>query len=180
VHRSVRTFLPVVGDGEAVAAAFCDDPQRWLPAARHEGPERFTFVVHAGALTRTVHARIGGPWQAGSTRWRTFAWDLAPIEGDLPPLDRLLPSLDGELGLHLEGPERSTLVLDARYQPPGGPLGAAVDSVALHRVARRTVERFLEETAARLASEALLIADGSAVSPARDAPHHHGAEPVGT
>jgi hypothetical protein len=185
VYRSVRTFLPVVGDPHAVATAFCDDPQRWLPAARREGSDRFSFPVHAGALTRIVHATLGSPWQAGATRWRTFAWDLAPVEGDIPTIDRLLPSLDGEIGVHLEDAGRTTLVLDARYHPPGGPLGAAVDTVALHLVARRTVERFLEEVAARLASEALLVVEDEPVgrepsAADRYAPDHHGAETVGT
>ena len=80
----------------------------------------------------------------------------------------MLPALDGELGIHVEESGRATLVLDARYLPPGGLLGVAVDAVALHRLARQTGQRFLEDVGvglSRLASE-------------RSSPEHAGASPV--
>jgi hypothetical protein len=172
VPRSVRTFLPVVGQPAALAAAFEDDPQRWLPAARRTGSDAWMLTLKAGALSRSVAAAIGRPWRAGATRWRTLTWDPITDDGDPSTVDRLLPSLDGELGLHLEPSGRVTLVLDARYQPPGGAFGDAVDAVALRRIARLTVERFLEEVSARLAAEALLIGDDPAI--ARDAEHDRG------
>jgi hypothetical protein len=85
-------------------------------------------------------------------------------------MDRLLPSLDGELGLHAQSGGRTTLLLDARYRPPGGALGGAFDAVAMHRLARTTVERFLEEVTARLAGEALLLDDGPTTGTGRLSP----------
>lgn len=176
--RSVRTFLPVVGEPAALTAAFEDDPQRWLPGARRTGHDAWVLALKAGALSRSVAAIIGAPWRAGSTRWRTLTWDPI-VDADAPgPATRLLPSLDGELGLHVEASGRVTLVLDARYQPPGGVVGDAVDAVGLHRLARTTVERFLEEVAARLAAEALLI--GDEVSAARDADYDRGSAALST
>jgi hypothetical protein len=174
--RSVRTFLPLVGQPSALAAAFEDDPQRWLPAARRVGPDTWTLTLRAGALARTVSAMIGRPWRAGATRWRTLTWDPIADDGDPATFDRLLPSLDGELGLHVEPSGRVTLVLDARYQPPGGAFGDAVDAVALRRLARLTVERFLEEVSARLASEALLIGDDPGIAGEHE--HERGAASV--
>jgi hypothetical protein len=175
VTRSIRTFLPVPGDPEAVASAFGADPLRWLPQARREGPGRYLMVLHAGALTREVRARVGQPWKAGATRWRSVVWDPLTEPGEPSATDRLLPSFDGELGLHLQNRGRVTLILDGRYRPPGGALGAAADAALLHRVARGTTERFLEDLAARLAAEALLVADADAharaVSARRHAPH---------
>lgn len=159
---SVRTFLPVAGDAAALAAAFDGDPDRWLPASTVGDGGRRRFTVHAGSMHRVVSASIGAPWRAGSTRWRALAWD--PIEDD-----RLLPSLDGELGLHLEPSGRATLVFDARYQPPGGMIGAAVDAVGLRRVARATVQRFLEHVSARLSAEAVMLSERSP----GDAPQQH-------
>lgn len=149
--RTVRAFLPVPGDATALRRAFVGDPGRWLPEARHTGPDRWAMTVRAGQLARTVEARVGEPWRAGGTQWRSLGWEPAADDGT----DRLLPSLDGELGLHvLEGV--ATAVLDARYHPPGGPVGAALDGVALHRVARSTAQRLLADVAAGLTAESLL------------------------
>jgi len=167
VVRTVRTFLPVSGEPAALAAAFEGEPSRWLPAARREGPDVYALKVRAGSLSRTVEATMGQPWQAGATHWRTLSWDPVGVDADAVPLERLLPCLDGEIGLHVESQGRVTLVLDARYQPPGGPIGTAVDTVALGRIARSTVERFLGDVASQLSAEALLIAD---VSPPGDTP----------
>lgn len=119
------------------------------------------MTVRAGPLSRTVIARVGAPWRVGDTLWRSLSWDPTRVKDSALPVDRFLPSLDGELGLNVSG-GRATLVLDARYRPPGGPAGAALDSVALHRVARHTLARVIADIAARLTSEALL-----ADSPAR-------------
>lgn len=156
MSTTVRTFLPVVGDVTGLVEAFEGEPRTWLPDARRDGPDHWILRVRAGALSRPVRAFLGAPWRAGPTRWRTLSWDPLPGEREAMSLDRFLPSLDGELGLHLEKDGGATLILDARYQPPGGPLGAAFDAVALHRVARHTVERFVETVAAGLAAEAAL------------------------
>lgn len=164
--RTIRTFLPVVGDPTALSDAFTGDPQRWLPGSRRDGPDTWLLLLRAGALSRTVRATVGEPWRAGGTRWRSLSWDPVPAGGEPGAIDRLLPSLDGELGLHVQPGGAVTLVFDARYLPPGGALGDAVDAVAMSRVARGTVERFLEELTAALGSEALLIGGASDDEPA--------------
>ncbi len=153
---SVRTFLPLAGSPAALLDAFDGDASRWLPVARRDGPASYTLSLRAGSLRRRVTAAVGDPWQMGATHWRSLSWDPVADDGEPAAIDRLLPSLDGELGLHVEPGGRTTLVLDARYQPPGGIIGAAADAVALRRVARATVERFLEDVAAQLGAEAVL------------------------
>jgi hypothetical protein len=161
VSRSVRTFLPVPGDPNTLATAFGGDPLRWLPQARREGPGRFSLAVRAGAMSRPVRAKLGQPWRAGTTLWRSLSWDPVGEVGEPAPLERFLPSFDGEVGLHLQREGQVTLILDGRYRPPGGSLGIAADAALLHRVARSTLERFLEDVAARLAAEALLVGDAA-------------------
>jgi hypothetical protein len=182
VSRSVRTFLPVPGDPNALASAFGGDPLRWLPQARREGAGRFAMVVRAGAMTRPVRVKLGQPWRAGSTQWRSVTWDPVGEVGEPAPVERFLPSFDGELGLHLQRSGQVTLILDGRYRPPGGSLGVAADAALLHRVARSTIERFLEDVAARLAAEALLVADdvdhAKAVSTRRRTPDQERSTPV--
>lgn len=161
--RELRTFQPIEGVAGALSAAFTADPGAWLPAATSDPRGGWVFAVHAGSLARRVRAVIGQPWHVPRTAWRSISWE--PLHaGDDTSTDRMLPPLDGELGIHVDGSGRATLVLDARYLPPGGLLGAAVDAVALHRLARQTGQRFLADVGAglnRLASQ-------------RDAPEHTG------
>ncbi|MCC5949654.1 MAG: hypothetical protein JJT89_14480 [Nitriliruptoraceae bacterium] len=154
--RTVRLFLPVTGHPDGLLAAFSGDPARWLPNARPDGPRRFVLSLRAGSFSREVRANLGSAWHAGDTSWRSVSWDPIDEDGESGLLERFLPSLDGELGLHRAGETGSTLVFDARYRPPGGQLGAAIDATMLRRVARTTVQDLLEAVTARLSAEALL------------------------
>lgn len=154
MSRSLRHFLPLEGDAAAATAMFTADPERWLPNARHVGPDRFAIDVGPDSWERSVTVTIGDPWRVGGTWWRSCSWEPVGSSGEANAVARLLPTLDAELGLSVrEG--RATLVLDGRYDPPGGRFGDAVDAVALHRVARVTADRLLADIARRLAVASL-------------------------
>jgi hypothetical protein len=88
---------------------------------------------------------------------------LADVLGELPedqdePFDGFSPAKirqyyltnpleknEKRFKLLLSDTDRATLIIDARYQPPGGLIGAAADAVALHRIARLTGERLLQD-----------------------------------
>jgi hypothetical protein len=172
--RELRTFQPLEGPAGALAAAFASDPGAWLPEPAADSTEEglpedtWVFAVHAGSLARRVRATIGQPWHVTRTTWRSVSWEPVTVNDDRTSVNRMLPPLDGELGIHADESGRTTLVFDARYLPPGGFLGAAADAVALHRLARQTGQRFLEDVGvglSRLASQ-------------RDAPEHAGTSPV--
>ncbi len=154
--RELRTFQPLEGSAGALSAAFATDPTEWIPEATTDLTGALLFVVHAGSLARRVRASIGQPWHVTRTSWRSVSWEPVTVTDEQTSINRMLPALDGELGIHVDGSGRATLVLDARYLPPGGFLGAAVDAVALHRIARQTGQRFLEDVGvglSRLASQ---------------------------
>jgi hypothetical protein len=159
VARELRTFQPLEGSAGALNAAFAADPSEWLPDATPDpadptGP--LILVVHAGSLARRVRATVGQAWHVTRTSWRSVSWEPVTVTDEQTSINRMLPALDGELGIHVDDSGRATLVLDARYLPPGGFLGAAVDAVALHRLARQTGQRFLEDVGvglSRLASQ---------------------------
>jgi hypothetical protein len=142
-------FLPLIGDADALHRALGQDPGQWLPDNRHLGEGRWTMELHGARMTRTVVAMVGRAWWAGTTQWRALSWEPLGDPEDPERVAKLLPSLDGELGLHTSG-DTVSLVLDARYRPPGGPLGAALDAIGLHRVARTTVDRLLADIGERL------------------------------
>jgi len=162
VARELRTFQPLEGSAGALTAAFAAEPSQWLPETAPDAAGDLILIVHAGSLARRVRARVGQAWHVTRTSWRSVSWEPVTVTEDQTSINRMLPALDGELGLHVDESGRATLVLDARYLPPGGFLGAAVDAVALHRLARQTGQRFLEDVGvglSRLASQ-------------RDAPEH--------
>jgi hypothetical protein len=119
MSRSLRHFLPLEVDPALATATFTGDAERWLPGARHVGPDRFTIEVGTDAIERPVTVTIGMPWHVGSTWWRSCSWEPIALGGEATPVARLLPSLDAELGLAVRD-GRATLLLDGRYDPPGG------------------------------------------------------------
>lgn len=147
----VSVFHPVVGDITAMRAAFTAAPA-WLPESRPAADDDWLISLSWGRIRRSVVVRVGEPWSGANAVWRSLSWDPATASTDRAarPLDRLLPAFDGELGLHLR-PEAPSLVIDGRYQPPGGELGAAIDELAFHRVARTTLQRLLSAIAGHLA-----------------------------
>jgi hypothetical protein len=159
VARELRTFQPLEGPAGALTAAFAADPSEWLVDASRDPADpkgRLILAVHAGSLARRVRATIGQAWHVTRTSWRSVSWEPVTITEEQTSINRMLPALDGELGIHVDESGRATLVLDARYLPPGGFLGSAVDAVALHRLARQTGQRFLEDVGvglSRLASQ---------------------------
>ena len=150
----LTAFLPVMGEPGALHRALRQDPATWLPGGTPVGEDRWRMHVRGAGISRTVSARVGDPWRSGSTLWRALSWEPLGQPDDPEQRSRLLPSLDGELGLHAPSGGTASLVLDARYRPPGGHLGVALDTLALYRVAQNTVDRLLADIAARLAATA--------------------------
>ncbi|MFP4310405.1 MAG: hypothetical protein ACLFS9_00290 [Nitriliruptoraceae bacterium] len=164
----VRVFLPLAGTPTDLVDRF-DGAPVWLPDAHPLPDDRWTTTLHGGGFRRTVAVRLGERWQAGSTHWRSISWDPAMPDRTTPSrlVEWLLPTFDGELGLHERG-EAVSLVVDGRYQPPGGGLGTAVDELALHRIARSTVEGLAAGIATLLAPA---LPDASAWEAQRDVSH---------
>jgi len=151
VAGQVSVFQPVLGDLTALRTAFESDPL-WLPDCRPSTGDDWLITVSWGRIRRSVVTRVGHPWAASDAVWRSLSWDPTTASTDRAarPLDRLLPAFDGEIGLHLR-PGASSLLIDGRYQPPGGEVGAAIDELAFHRVARTTLQSLLSAAAGRLA-----------------------------
>ena len=153
--QSVRAFLPAPGEPSELREAFLGDPGRWLPVVRQSRPGHWVVLVSGWQFARPVEIRIGEPWSLGKSSWRTMSWEPAGRAIGEGPSARLLPSLDGEIGLH-EMRGVATVIFEGRYRPPGGAVGAAADTLALHRVAQTTVERLLADVTARLCAEGML------------------------
>lgn len=156
--RSVRSFLPVGPLTSDPVTTFTGDPGRWLPGVRHVGPDRWQLDVVGLGIDRPVEMFVGDAWHVGSTWWRALRWTPLADDGDPVSVERLLPSLDAELGLARSGDTGWTLVLDGSYDPPGGVVGEALDAVALGRLARHTITGLLAAVAEQLRARDALAA----------------------
>jgi hypothetical protein len=168
--RELRAFQPLDGPSDALVTTFSTDPHAWLPDAERRLDGGWRMTVHGASWSREVHATVGAPWTVTRTTWRSLSWEPVTVAGDATTVNRMLPPLDGELGIHVDESGRATLILDARYLPPGGLFGAAADAVALHRLARRTGQRLLQDIGAGL--------QRAAVTSEGNPPQHAGASPV--
>jgi hypothetical protein len=140
----VRYYVELPLPPDQVEAGLLDAPstgcRRW--------PGRPTGAA-TGCSLRSASGR-SAPASAGASpsapaRFPTktllpFTW--RPTSGN-----GLLPDLDGDIELGPLGPGRTQLARSARYRPPLGTLGWAVDRVLLHRVAEATVKDFLDRVA---------------------------------
>lgn len=75
-----------------------------------------------------------------------LTWEPIGMEG-------LLLRLEADLEVGPLGGGRTQLAISARYRPPLGAVGRAVDRVLLHRVAEATVKDFLDRVGAAIMAE---------------------------
>lgn len=139
-----------------------DEPVEALEAVLREGPERWfpEFAMEEGHATGVLRYR-----QAGRHIERQVVVEAGPVQrfayGVTVRLEwraarhaELYPELEGHLRLERGQPAGSRLRFDARYAPPAGQVGVAVDRALMHRVARASVEDFVDRVASALADGA--------------------------
>jgi len=148
----IRYFLEIPRPSIEVEAELLCSPTEILtsPAqAADERGDRLLAEMGFGAspvrISTSVELRVGQPIRFPS---RT----VLPVSWRPTSMQRLIPSLDADIELAELGPERTQLSISARYTPPLGSLGRALDRALLHRVAEATVKDLLDRVAERLSA----------------------------
>lgn len=149
--RTITLFQPLREVAPELAAAFDSDPSAFLPEARHHGPDTWRVTLHGPGVQRDVDLHVGPVFQWADGHWRSMTWTPVSLSTDVLPIEKLLPSFAGELGLQIEA---RSLVLTGWYEPPLGAVGSIVDAVALQSLARATGRQLLGDIALRLAQPA--------------------------
>jgi hypothetical protein len=151
----VRYFVELPLPAAQVERALVDQPPGWLAemagAAQQRGDELLTEVgvgPLGTRLGRRVAIQLGEPMRFPSMTSLTLTWEPIGLEG-------LLPRLDADIELGSLGEDRTQLAISARYRPPLGVVGRAVDRVLLHRVAEATLKDFLDRVGAVITSQAV-------------------------
>ena len=96
-------------------------------------------------LSKLVHVRFADPIARNGSLTVAVRWEAAGTAGEL------FPVLDADLALTGDGDERTRLRLDGSYRPPLGRAGAALDRVALSRIAVATIRSLTESVAEAIA-----------------------------
>ena len=146
----VRYFVEIPTPFEAVEPVLFNGPEGWIPGLAQEagdrGEELLTevgFGQGGRRVRREVQISVGETMRFPSKTVLPISW--RPASGN-----RLLPALEADLEIAPLGPSRTQLAFSARYDPPLGPIGQAIDRALLHRVAEATVKDFLDHTALKL------------------------------
>jgi hypothetical protein len=151
IRYYIELSLPVA----KVEQALVSSPAGWLSTmagqaqARGDGLLSEVGVGPLGIrLQRQVRIRLGEPIQFPSMTSLPLTWEPVGLEG-------VLPQLDANLELGSLGEDRTQLAISARYRPPLGVVGRAVDRVLLHRVAEATVKDFLDRLGPAITHQAM-------------------------
>ncbi|HEY8678377.1 MAG TPA: hypothetical protein VIN39_07075 [Candidatus Dormibacteraeota bacterium] len=125
-------------------------PSSWLPDLAQSADERgqrllteVGFRLEGHRIVKKVLIAVGDPVRSSARTWLPISWQATGPSG-------LFPVLDGDFEIATLGAQRTQLAFSARYRPPLGLIGRAVDRALLSRVAEATVKDFVDRIAERL------------------------------
>ena len=157
-----RYFVELAGDRDRIERIVLDAPETWLPtlatSANHRG-DRLLAEVGFGddvRIARTVALTVDDPIRMPGKTSIPIGWSASGPVGVFPALDADLEVAELEDG-------RCQLAISARYEPPLGAVGRAIDRALLARVAEATLKDFLDrvrDSIARRLSETSAVAPG--------------------
>jgi hypothetical protein len=153
-----RYYVELAMDAEEVERALTRDPHSWVPGlagqANHRGDALLAEVGFGDEVrvARTVAIEFSSPVRMPSKTVLPFRWTATGVAG-------LFPSLEADLEVAPLARGRTQLAVSARYVPPMGVVGRAIDRTVMFRVAEATIKDFLDRVAESLRSEAESIGE---------------------
>ena len=138
---------------EQVTAALARHPEEWVPGlaeqANHVGD---TLLADVGfgehlRIARTVALELGEPITMATKTLIPLRWEATGPKG-------VFPSLEADLEIAPLGTDRTQLAMSARYVPPMGAVGRAMNRTMLFRVAEATLKDFLDRVGRALMAPA--------------------------
>ena len=148
-----RYYVELPLPAEDVERAVLNDPEAWVPGLAGKANERGeALLAEVGfgegvRVGKQVALEFGRPIRMPSKVVLPLQWRAVGVES-------LFPALDADLEVAPLGSHSTQLSMSARYVPPMGALGRAIDRVVLHRVAEATLKDFLDRVAAAIIVQA--------------------------
>ena len=152
----IRYYLDLSNPFADVESALFARPEAWVPGLAHDAEERGEHLLaevgfaldHEHRLDRRVEIGFGQPYRIPSKSVLPMTWKPAGAGA-------LIPAMEADLEVAALGPNRTQLSISARYRPPMGAVGRALDRALLHRIAEATVKDFLDRVGEALHTRAL-------------------------
>ena len=146
----VRYFAELPFPLAPVEEALLREPGSWVPGlAKHAGDLGEHLLIEVGfgpegrRVARQVLIEIKDPVRFPSRTVLPMTWKAADREA-------LYPTLEADLEVASLGANMTQLSVSARYRPPLGALGRAIDKTLLHRVAEATIKDFVDRASEKL------------------------------
>ncbi len=159
-----RYYVELLADRETVEGVLLRAPGLWLPGlateANHRG-DQLLAEVGIGEdvrIARQVAIDLGTPLRLPTKTVIPMRWSPTGASG-------LFPALDADLEVAPLGHDRCQLSMSARYVPPLGPVGRAIDRAVLFRVAEATIKDFLDRVRDGVVRELGATGRGAPVPP---------------
>lgn len=157
----IRYYLDLAVPFDDVEGALLAEPSTWVPGIALDaeaGGQRLLaevgFDVDASRrVDKEVEIEIGEPYAIPAKTMLPITWKATAAE-------RIFPQLEADIEIAPLGTSRTQLSISARYRPPLGPVGRALDRALLHRVAEATVKDFLDRVGEGISARVLHGADG--------------------
>ena len=163
-----RYFVELPFERDRVERALIDPPGSWLPGLATEANLRGDqLLAEVGfgddvRIAREVAIDLGTPIRLPTKTVVPLRWTATGAAG-------LFPSLDADLEVAPLGHDRCQLSMSARYVPPLGAVGRAIDRALLFRVAEATIKDFLDQVRDGVARElGATQDDGASVAGTQD------------
>ncbi len=159
-----RYFVELPLPAEAVRLSLTRGSGPWAvgPAtdANHRADQMLAEVGFGTAVpvARTVAVELGAPVDGSSKTVIPMRWTALGNSG-------IFPSLEADLEIASLGSENTQLAISARYTPPLGVIGRAIDRAVLHRVAEATIKNFLDRVRDSVMNDAADTSPSEPVAP---------------
>ena len=162
MERALEASVRVKAEPEPVIEILARDPAGILTGMPSPDPGAFAaeIAVDLGggaSLAHEVDVAFGRLPDDGSVGRFALSWHAHDHQG-------ALPVFGGDLEVHPDG-EGSRLLLTGHYSLPLGPVGRFGDQVLGHRVARRSVQAFLDAAGARIEAKLAQTRDADRFDP---------------
>lgn len=142
--------MPIGSD--ATEEALLSDPLDWIPGIARQAEDfgrellaEVGFGSESRRVSRQVVIELREPLRFPSRLVLPMTWRAADQQ-------ELFPVLDADIEVAPLGAQQTQLSVSARYQPPLGAVGRAIDRALLHRVAEAAVKDFVDRTGERIIS----------------------------